>query len=108
MTDVQSDEKHIESEANYWAGKVVDNIKEREEEVSDKEALETLAVLDADHNITDRMDSDDLDTFLDEFEEAVVEQEENATAIQDRADDASDDTIAEGKPKTEVDTDDGE
>jgi len=108
MDNPESEAKHIENEANYWAGKVVDNIKEREEEVSEKEALETLAVLDADHNITDRMDSDDLDTFLDEFEGAVVEQEENATAIQDRADEASDKTVVEGKPKSEVDIDDGE
>ncbi|KKN42648.1 hypothetical protein LCGC14_0711000 [marine sediment metagenome] len=109
MTDaVSDDKKYIENEANYWAGKVVDNIKEREEDVSDKEALETLAVLDADHSITDRMDSDDLDSFLDEFEGAVVEQVKDNTAIQDRADKASDETIDEDKSKEDADTDDGE
>ena len=107
MTEATPDDKHIESEANYWAGKVVDNIKNREKEVSEKEALHTLAILDADHNITDRMDSDDLDTFLDEFSGAVVEREENADAIQERANKASDETVAEGKPKSEVDLGDG-
>lgn len=106
MNDTPATEQ-IENEANYWAGKVVDNIKEREEDVSEKEALETLAVLDADHNITDRMDGDDLDNFLDEFEGAVVEQEENATAIQDRADGANDETITD-EPEPDADTDDGE
>ncbi len=100
--------EHIKSEAEYWAGKVVENIKKREEDVSEKGALETLAILDADHNITDRMDSDDLDTFLDDFEKAVVKHEENANAIQERADEASDETVAEGKPKTEVEVKDGE
>ncbi len=99
--------EHIESEANYWAGKVVESIKERKKDVSEKEALNTLAILDADHNITDRMDSDDLDTFLDEFEGAVVEQEVNATEIQDRADEASGETVIEGKTKTEIEINDG-
>ena len=109
MTEtVSEDKQRLENEASYWAGKVVENIKKREKEVSDKEALETLAILDADHKITDRMDGDDLDTFLDEFESAVKEQEENATEIQDRADEASDKTTVEDKPKSEVDIDDGE
>lgn len=82
-------EEQIESEAAYWAGRVVNNIKERDEEVSEKEALETLAILDADNNITERMDGDDLDTFLDEFEEALSAKDENAEAIQKRIDDAS-------------------
>ena len=84
MNDEVSDAKQIENEANYWAGRVVKNIKEREEEVNEKEALKILAILDADNSITERMDSDDLDNFLDEFEEAIATQDENADAIQDR------------------------
>ena len=95
MNDEVADAKEIESRANYWAGRVVKNIKEREEEVSEKEALKILAILDADNDITEQMDSDDLDAFLDEFEDAIATQDKKADAIQDRIKDADTTTVTD-------------
>lgn len=89
VPDPISTEEAIEQDAKFWAGQVVDNIAERGEELSEKEALETLAVLDADRNITDHLDADELDTFLDEFEEAIDENADKKEAIQDAIEDAS-------------------
>ena len=86
MTDqeVPTSVEQAENEAEYWAGRVQSNLKERDQEVTTKDALETLAVLDAEHKITDRMDGEDMDAFLDEFEASVGKADKNAEAIQKR------------------------
>ena len=84
VDQVPTSTEQAENEGEYWAGRVQSNLKEREQEVTKKGALETLAVLDAEHSITDRMDGEDMDAFLDEFEASVGKADENAEAIQKR------------------------
>lgn len=84
----QAEEEVIENEAEYWAGRVTDVMKQNDKEVDTVEALETLAVMDAEHNITDHYDPDEVDLFLDEFEEAIEEREEVQEVVDEHIKDA--------------------
>ena len=95
------DEEIIEDNAEYWAGRVSDVLAQTEEEVTTEAALETLAVLDADANITDHYDADEFDLFLDEFEEAIEDQEEKDEVFEDHVKNAK-------KDNTEDDNDNQE
>lgn len=79
----QQEEEIIEDDAKYWAGRTVDIIEQTGEEVDTVEAMETLAILDAEHSITDNYDPDEMDLFLDEFEEAVEDTEEKQDILED-------------------------
>ena len=95
MTEVIEAEPQVVSQARYAARRVVNNLLERGEEVTNKAALKTLAVLDAESSYTSDFGSDELDDFLDEFETGVTEEvkrkKETKDGIQKRADGGDDD-----------------
>ena len=96
MTEVIEAEPQVVSQAKYAARRVVNNLLERGEEVTNKAALSTLAVLDAESSYTADFGSDELDDFLDEFEAGVTEEvkrkQETKDGIQKRAEGGDNDT----------------
>ena len=84
----KQEEEIVEQDAKYWSGRVVDIIEQTGEEVDTPAAIETLAVLDAEHSITDQYDPDEMDLFLDEFEEAVEDHEKKEDILDEHLKDA--------------------
>lgn len=83
----ETEQSVLEWEAERFAIEVRNILKERDQPLEEKEALATLAVLDAEHDITAHMDVDEVDIFLEEFVEAFGEAEKKHDKIEDAADD---------------------
>ena len=96
--DIIADEEElIENDGKYWAGRVTDVLEQTDQEVEPVEALETLAILDAEHSITDHYDPDEMDLFLDEFQEAVEDTEEKEDILEDHIKEAKKDDATPAK-----------
>ena len=76
----------MEWEGQRYVVQVRDILKEREQPLDKKHALDILATLDAEHDITAYMETDEVDVFLEEFEKAFEEAEEKHDKIEDAAD----------------------
>lgn len=95
-------EEAIERDASYWAKRVRDSLTERGEEVTEKAALESLAVLDTEYAITADYDPDELEDFLEEFVEALHEVAEKQEVMEEAVEEASEQPLEEA-PDAEED-----
>lgn len=77
-------EFYIKDDAGALATKVIDILKKTDKKVNQKNALEVLAMLDAEHGLTNDFSKEELDWFLDNFEDAIEDKLDKDEEVKDR------------------------